>query len=549
MVNTHKILMNQYKKYYNHFIENSYNVEEIQTKKLLEILRKNKRSEFGQKHSFSSIKTIEQFQRNIPTETYEGYKKYINKISLKRQAVLTSEKITLFEPTSGSTSNSKLIPYTDGLRTEFLAGIAPWIYSIHKNYPQAMIGKQYWSITPIVNSEKPNFKSGIKIGFEDDGFYLGTDNERNNNMFIVPIEIKYVFDFRSFKYLTHLFLLKEKSLSLISIWNPSMMQVLFEDIKADMLSLCKDIAKGTFNDSLIIPKNIKLKLLRQFSADKKRAEELLNIYEKYKDTSIFFHKIFPNLKIISCWTNGNARLSMDFIKNNFSKSIVQGKGLIATECIVSIPINKLKFPAVSILSHFFEFLELDEDLSPTGKILLTHQLELNKQYCVIVTTSGGLYRYNLNDIISVKGYFNQIPLIEFIGKLDNVSDIVGEKLHETYVKNSIVKILKKYDLKPKFIMLAPEKENNNIFYVMFIESKTHDTLKLEIEKELSKNYHYSYCRKIGQLKPLKVFIIKSNGARDYIKHKASMIKLGDIKLSYLSKEFGWSQVFEGSYSR
>jgi hypothetical protein len=96
-------------------------------------------------------------------------------------------------------------------------------------------------------------------------------------------------------------------------------------------------------------------------------------------------------------------------------------------------------------------------------------------------------------------------------------------------------------------MLTPEKSKDDIFYVLFIESKSDisQNLNTELEKELCKNFHYSYCIKIGQLKNLKIFKVSSDGNIDYMYRKNACARLGNIKNSYLDKEFGWTKIFKG----
>ena len=55
--------------------------------------------------------------------------------------------------------------------------------------------------------------------------------------------------------------------------------------------------------------------------------------------------------------------------------------------------------------------------------VLAHELELNKQYEVVLTTSGGLYRYKLRDIIEVMGFDEGVPLFRFVGKAGYISDL------------------------------------------------------------------------------------------------------------------------------
>ncbi len=59
------------------------------------------------------------------------------------------------------------------------------------------------------------------------------------------------------------------------------------------------------------------------------------------------------------------------------------------------------------------------------------RLELDEcgTYHIVLTTPGGLYRYDINDVVRVTGFYNQTPLIEFVRKGRDVSNITGEKLH------------------------------------------------------------------------------------------------------------------------
>ncbi|MED5604665.1 GH3 auxin-responsive promoter family protein [Fusobacterium pseudoperiodonticum] len=114
----HSIFLLFYKKEYKKYMR-SRNILEIQENKLKEILESNKNSLYGKKYNFNEIKTIEDFQREVPLTTYEDYLAYIEKIKNGEEHVLTYEKVKMFELTSGSTSASKLIPYTDSLKKNF----------------------------------------------------------------------------------------------------------------------------------------------------------------------------------------------------------------------------------------------------------------------------------------------------------------------------------------------------------------------------------------------------------------------------------------------
>jgi len=70
----------------------------------------------------------------------------------------------------------------------------------------------------------------------------------------------------------------------------------------------------------------------------------------------------------------------------------------------------------------------------------------------------------------------------------------------------------------------------------------------DLEKKLRENFHYDYCRKLGQLKEIKLFILSGNPEREYIEAcQNKNQKLGNIKMTALSKESGWENIFNGYF--
>ena len=87
-----------------------------------------------------------------------------------------------------------------------------------------------------------------------------------------------------------------------------------------------------------------------------------------------------------------------------------------------------------------------------------------KKYELIITTSGGLYRYCIGDIIEVISIENNVPYIKFVGRKGAVSDLFGEKLEESFLKN----IMETYKQKIDFYMFAPNR-NHYILFIKLIE--------------------------------------------------------------------------------
>lgn len=452
----------------NQFLNSLQSPLEEQTNVLMEILNTNKNCKYGKKYSFSSINNIKDFQQNVPITDYESYKEYINEIMQGHENVLTCEKILLLEPTSGSTSATKYIPYTKSLQKAFNEGLKPWLSDIFINYPEVMNKQMYWSITPT--QKQLEVKSKVKIGFDNDLDYLDSEFAAiiAKNI-IIPTNLPQdTDDFQ--KYMAD-FLSAHRNLGLISIWNPYL-----------------------------------LILFLQKLGDKPE-------------------KIWKELDFISCWDEANAELYAEKLKKYFPNTKIQGKGLLATEAIMTIPIENIG-KLLCIKSHFFEF----QDIS-TNEIKLINDLELGKDYSIIITTQGGLYRYKIGDIVNVYGEYNDFPLLSFKGRENNTSDYFGEKLSEGFVQN----ILDKFNIKKtsNFYMFCPRKTENEFCYVLYVEISNKDKLRrleTEIEDELSKNFHYKYARELGQISSFKIIEIE-NGMKQYINFCIQNgQKLGDIKI-------------------
>ncbi|HEX9837913.1 MAG TPA: GH3 auxin-responsive promoter family protein [Anaerolineales bacterium] len=498
-------------------------VQETQTALLSRYLSSNKATEYGEQHHFSVITSPSRYQNQVPLTTYDDYVKHIARIGEGQRSVLTAEPVRMFELSSGSTAASKLVPYTDSLKAEFQRGIAPWIYDLYKNNPGLQYGPAYWSITPLMDGKRFT-PAGIPIGFDSDSAYLGSLGKwLVDALMAVPNTVKNIANIDSFRYVTLLYMLRQPNLRLISVWNPTFLSLLLAPLPERWEGLLHDIELGTVSladvDLSFTPKPELARALRALSPTD---HELL----------------WPHLSLISCWRDGPSRPYARQIEETFPHASLQGKGLLATEAFVSVPIVGIEGSVLSINSHFFEF--IDE----AGEPLLAHQIEKGKTYSVVITTGGGFYRYQLHDIVEVVGHWKQIPCIRFVGKEDHISDWFGEKLEERFVANTLEQVFAAHHISPAFFMLAPE-DSAGFHYVLYVESNDCvDDLAKDLDDALRANFHYDYCRKLGQLETVQIVNV-TRGAERYLHAcQARGQKLGNIKPSVLQKQTGWKEWFE-----
>jgi hypothetical protein len=83
-------------------------------------------------------------------------------------------------------------------------------------------------------------------------------------------------------------------------------------------------------------------------------------------------------------------------------------------------------------------------------------LETGQSYYILFTTSGGLYRYNINDIVKVVGWHHSVPLLEFLHKGGNISSFTGEKVTESQVTEAASATLSRTGMAVRFFTVVPE---------------------------------------------------------------------------------------------
>jgi hypothetical protein len=488
-------------------------VERAQATVLARILRANQNSAFGRRHTFASIPSPRAFQKRVPLSRYEDYADAIARIAAGETGVLTGEPVTLLEPTSGTIAGEKLIPYTRSLRREFQRAVAAWIADLFMRRPAVRRGRAYWSISPALGPPRRS-AGGIPIGFDDDAAYLGTlEQLALSQLLVVPPDVARLRDMDAFRYATLRCLLQAPDLTLISVWSPTFLTALLAPLDAWQDRLAAE---------LVPPRAVLLRAA-------------MPLPEK-------LHRLWPRLALVSCWADGAAAGHIGALRQLLPGVEIQAKGLIATEGCVSLPLIGRPAPALAVRSHFFEF-----EPAQGGDCRLAHELEKGSRYHVVLTTGGGLYRYQLRDEVEVVGFDQRCPLLRFLGKADRVGDLVGEKLAEPHVRGVLDRIFAELRLAPSFAMLVPVLGAPSR-YRLVVEGKGIEPLARRLEAGLCENPYYRHAVAIGQLAPVEVFVLPDGAESGWNIFERRCLergqKAGNIKPAALDTWTGWPEVFD-----
>jgi hypothetical protein len=510
------------------------NPADAQRRILLRYIRRSADTHFGRSHGFRDLKSISDYQNRVPVRTYEELEPLIRRVSQGEPRVLTRSPVERLVPSSGSTAAVKLVPFTAELRQEFSRAIDPWLVDLFMEMPALVGGPAYWSITPAAAFDtRSNARPAIPIGFDDDSMYLGGARPLlARAIMAVPPEVARLEDHEAFRYATALFLLRVEGLRLISVWHPSFLERVLDTITTQYDRLLVDVRRGSFTAPQRLTPEAGARLLPLLRPNPNRADALSRVAPD--DVSA----IWPELSLISCWADGPARGAAMELGRRCAGIRVQPKGLLATEGVVTIPLDE-QHP-VAIASHFFEFEEAG------GGIRLAHELDQGSEYAIVLTTAGGLFRYRLGDRVKVDGRVGATPSLRFVGKDDRVSDWCGEKLSEGFVA-TVFESLFQHVPPPRFAMLVPERTATALAYTLLLKADGLDDERLatELERGLRRNPHYAWCVDLQQLAPARVVRVGWGASQAYIDAcVARGQRLGDVKPACLRSETGWTSVLQ-----
>lgn len=483
---------------------------------LHDLIRRLARTEYGRSYGVHGGESYQGFSRKLPCVTYEEIRPWIDRQAGSRQPVLTPEPVQIFEQTSGSSGPKKLIPYTRSLLASFDRLFFLWVYDLVAHGPELQTGKTFISISPAVRDERRT-PSGVPIGFEDDLQYLsGPMRWMFGSRFLVPPGIGQVRDFSEYRRILAARLIAERDLEVISIWSPTYLTSLLDWASANRERLLGDLERGGIEVDG-----------RAFSLP--RRPDARSLLEGRRPVE--WRRVWPGLRLLSCWTDGGAAFFVNRLRREFPGVMIQGKGLLATEAPITLPLIRAPAP-VPLLDEVF--LEFESD---GGQVLRLHELAEGAQYEVIVSQKGGLSRYRMNDHVVVTGRHRGTPCLRFVGRARKVSDLVGEKLHERFVRRTIRRVLgHRVPAEAAFAFLVPVRRlRTGCYYVCVTDygGSADGSLGPALETELQKAFQYRHARSLGQLAPVRA-VVRSDARDRYYRHfMARGMKWGEIKYETL----------------
>ncbi|EJL67674.1 GH3 auxin-responsive promoter family protein [Chryseobacterium populi] len=449
------------------------NSEKDQEKLLLSLVDTAKKTLFGREHDFENIRSVEDFQEKVSIADYEDLKPYIERVKRGQANILWTDTPEYFAKTSGTTSGSKYIPISKEGMPYQIAGAqsALFHYIAKKNNADFVQGKMIF----LQGSPEMEEVYGIKTGRLSGIVAHHIPNYLQKNR--------------------------------LPSWETNIM----EDWEAKV----DKIVTETEKENMTLISGIPPWLIMYF-------EKLTEKHGKK------IKQIFPDLQLIV--TGGvNYEPYRDKMEDLLGGKVDIVQTFPASEGFFAFQDDYTKEGLLLLTNHgiFYEFVPLEEYGKPNAKRLTLKDIELNKDYALVLTTNSGLWAYSIGDV--VRFIYKNPHRILVSGRTKHFTSAFGEHVIAFEVEEAIKAALEKFPAQVTEFHLAPQVNPGNglPYHEWFIEFEKEpedvnafrDELDLQLRK---RNTYYDDLISGNILQKLHISLLKKNAFHEYAKSQGKL---------------------------
>jgi hypothetical protein len=379
------------------YLRSLHRAKEIQSQLLLRIVTANRATDFGTKHSFEKIRCSKDFSALVPARRYADLAPWLTRAADGEEAVLTTEPPVLFHRTSSTTGAPKLLPVTMQGAVARLSYGSAHNASLVEHHPEICAAPDSALVLTLSPPSTTTTARGLPLCFfsETDWSRFGFNRHPGGPGMRAPWATipRGVDDFTYYR----VRLAVESSLTAILSWFPSSIVQVARVLRSKSQDIVREVRDGT--------------LLGQpgRTPNPHRADELEAILSGSEHWTL--RDIWPQLSVVECWRTATSAIYLKQLESCLGSGVqIFPASYGSTESLIAMILRQESDAGLlDVRSAFFEFLPVDSQNA--DGLLLQHELDLGRDYVVVVTTRNGLYRYILDDVIRVVVYLDCVTLI------------------------------------------------------------------------------------------------------------------------------------------
>ncbi len=453
--------------------------EEIQENVFRRLIRHAESTEWGKRHDYKNIKNYSDFKAKVPIQTYDDIKPYIERLRAGENNLLWHSKIQWFAKSSGTTND----------KSKFLPVSKEALQNIHYRG-----GKDAVALYLRMNPDS-RFFSGK-------GLILGGSHSPNFNQKHTLVGDLSAILIQNVSPAINLIRVPSKKIALMDEWESKIEQIARSTAHVNVTNL-----SGVPSWMLVVIKRV-LELENKHSLE-----------EVWSNLEVFFH---GGVSFTPYREQYNQLIRTS--KMHYVETYNASEGFFGVQ-------NDLSDPAMLLMIDydiFYEFIPLEEIGQETPKTYCLEEVELNKNYAMVISTSCGLWRYMIGDTIKFTSTYPYKFIIT--GRTKHFINAFGEELIIDNAEKGLAKACKETGAMVNEYSAAPVfmDENAKCRHQWLIEfSKKPDSIEHFAEvldkslKENNSDYEAKRYRDIA-LQPLEVIEARKNLFHDWLKQKGKL---------------------------
>lgn len=463
---------------YARFLSSLRDVDAVQNRVLRGVLSRMSGSDYWRRYGLGSVRTPNDLKQAAPLVTYEDLRPYVERLCAGETTALFApgQRLHMFATSSGTTAKQKLIPVTAEFVRQYRRGWNTFGLKMLRDHSRAIL-------RPILQAsgrfDESRTASGVPCGAITG--LLARMQKRIVRRFYAGIpEIAYVDDAHA-KYYTLMRFAVVRDVAFAITANPATLIRMAQTADEESEHLLRDVRDGTLSAELVPDTALRRRLEAHLEPAPGRAREL----ERLRSTrGVLRPRDYWRIEFLACWTAGSMGHYLGRLADWWGPPPVRDIGLLASEGRVTIPLEDGTPEGVlDAQGAFYEFIPSAQWDRQDAQTLTAKELETGDDYTVVLTNSAGLVRYRLDDVVRVRGWLEQTPMLEFLHRAGRVASVAGEKLTENQVVEAVRAATARLGIPEFDFVLAPHWQDPPL-YRLSCPRQDADGLASEVDRAL-----------------------------------------------------------------
>lgn len=538
-----------------HFLKLTRAGRAVQQQTLLRLIALNQESDFGRAHHFREIRNARDFRERLPISDFEYFRPYVERLKNGEHSALLGpqNQLRMFALTSGTSAASKFIPITETFLNDYRRGWKIWGIRAFDDHPRL----HTQDILQLTSDYDQFATPGGHPCGNISGLVSAMQSPLVQSMYCIPQPVVKIRNPEAKYYAALRFAVANPHVGMITTANPSTLVHLAKLADRFKAELIRDIADGTLSAQFEIPAEVRQRLHRQSSRpDPVRARQLEQFVHHRGCLSP--RDYWSEASLLAVWTGGSAAAYLPNLERFYGNLPIRDHGLSASEGRMTIPLQDNSPTGIlDIGTHYFEFIPEEEAEQWQPTVLEAHELVPDRNYFILLTTSSGLCRYNIRDVVRCTGYLNETPLMEFLNKGAHICSLTGEKITESQVVAAVREALREIPVNLSYFTVASRWGDPPEYCILAEAGDFRDPLvpsrfAAQVDLHLQRiNCEYGEKRQTGRLGALKPYIIPSGSWQLFTRDRQSKRggSIEQYKHPCLSPDPKFIEDFERTYTR